>query len=693
MKIKNSSQVVSHTAPTTTSTTSANLVPVSFTSSAIHSLNVISLSEPANTSAANPSMDDEHSASPNQILTRSAAVRAQLSKSLKPSEPHRRHSHHQHVIGKIVKPIPVRPVSSSSSSSSTHSSHHHHAAQHRHAKTSEHLLANLYEMSALPAPPPPHPNENFSLIAKYFASFPATRLKTNASPPTSSSPVFEQQQLQQQQQHNELFKSLNKQSISSNKSTPFLPFKKASTASASSTASLAAAPLPHTGFSANFIAPPVDAAQTSGFNLRSHAHGHAHSHGFNVLVPLALPLNASATTDNLCTHFKRMIKLNDCAEEASLSPQTATSNTPTGLLDSDETNESTSSSTGAVVDYASASSSSAGAPRFGQITMETRLTRKFLIKHHPYLQISSVAGQQQQQQHQARPSIDLIKMKKLICASAKEAECSNDNEQTPKAGTSPVLLFNASKSGRTSRAANQAEDKLVKFTDKFSAEPSASPLGPKRRQSVLSKQPASGSSSSSSSKAKHASNSEWSYLDFMYGKDEADLVDDDEIDDSQEDSSGYYSSYHSVDLISSSGGSSGGDLLISRQSKLNGLITGANKPNDAKSQQQQHQQQQIPHHHYHTRYLSNYLQQNGTSAESSSPSGSASRNRSATPNSKQASLASNTPTTRLRHQQQLAAAAAAKTSGVKQHQHHDHSQQHDLGYVECDLDLDQIEND
>ena len=676
MKIKNSSQVVNNTA-TTTTTTSANLVPVSFTSSAITNLNAINLSETTN-------LDDEHSTSPNQILTRSAAVRAQLTKSLKPNEPHRRHNHHhQHVIGKIVKPIPVRPVSSSSSSSSTHSSHHHHhhhhAHHHRNTKTNEHLLANLYEMSSATLPaPPPQPNENFSLIAKYFASFPATRLKTNASPP-SSSPVFEQQQT-----HNELFKSLNKPNISSNKSTPFLPFKKTSTTSASSTASLAAVPAPIlTGFTSNFSSQPVD-SQTSGLNLRSHAHGH--SHGFaNLLLPVSapLPLNQpNTTTDYLCTNFKRMIKLNDYAEETSAaSPQTATSNTPTGILDSDETNESTNSSTGAVVDYASASSSG-GAPRFGQITMETRLTRKFLIKHHPYLQINSVTGQQQQQQ--TRPSINLIKMKKLICASSKEAECSNDNDHTPKAGTSPVL-FNASsnKSGRTSRL---AEDKLVKFTDKFSAEPNLSPLGPaKRRQSVLSKQ-----QPSSNSKSKN-SNSEWSYLDYMYGKDEADLVDDEEIDDSQEDSSGYYSSYHSVDLISSSGGSSGGDLLISRQSKLNSLITGANKPNDAKSQQQQ---QQIPHHHYHTRYLSNYLQQNGTSVESNSPSGSASRNRSATPNSKQASLVNNTPTTRLRYQQQLAAAAAAKTSVVKQHHHHNHSQQqHDLGYVECDLDLDQIEND
>ena len=34
---------------------------------------------------------------------------------------HHHHNHHQHIIGKIVKPIPVRPISSSSSSS-THSS-------------------------------------------------------------------------------------------------------------------------------------------------------------------------------------------------------------------------------------------------------------------------------------------------------------------------------------------------------------------------------------------------------------------------------------------------------------------------------------------------------------------------------------------------------------------------------------------
>lgn len=61
--------------------------------------------------------------------------------------------------------------------------------------------------------------------------------------------------------------------------------------------------------------------------------------------------------------------------------------------------------------------------RLGQIQMETRSTRKFLIKHHPYLQL--ISQQQQQlpddvdvsQQRvgmvEQRPSINFIKMKRL----------------------------------------------------------------------------------------------------------------------------------------------------------------------------------------------------------------------------------------------------------------------------------------
>ena len=158
-----------------------------------------------------------------------------------------------------------------------------------------------------------------------------------------------------------------------------------------------------------------------------------------------------------------MIKLNDNGhtttthEEAVASPRTAASNTPTGLLDSDSGDHVSSSLSNHSAGYevapgdAPTLTMTAKAPLsvlaetaadaatlvgengvsvapaiFGQITMETRSTRKFLIKHHPYLQLSNsahhpnglsrsmVGKQQQTAPPQERPSIDLIKMKRMI---------------------------------------------------------------------------------------------------------------------------------------------------------------------------------------------------------------------------------------------------------------------------------------
>ncbi len=81
--------------------------------------------------AANPShtqTSHSHFLSPatsTQIWTRSAVRAAQQQKLNEPPASTRNSAKqpaHTHTLGKIVKPIPVRPMSSSSSSSSTHSS-------------------------------------------------------------------------------------------------------------------------------------------------------------------------------------------------------------------------------------------------------------------------------------------------------------------------------------------------------------------------------------------------------------------------------------------------------------------------------------------------------------------------------------------------------------------------------------------
>jgi len=210
-------------------------------------------------------------------------------------------------------------------------------------------------------------------------------------------------------------------------------------------------------------------------------------------------------TDHLCTNFKRMIKLSDSnntnnqmiESDTPISPLTAASNTPTfentttiaaadlfennntfsfsnfdcdssnfihepsinNLIDgsfslpinndSDNNNILTTTTNTSEINGSSNSTNKTDqSSRFGQITMETRSTRKFLIKHHPYLQLNSNINNNSTNTNklfnQQRPSINLIKMKKLISKS------SNSN----KMNETNLNDTNSRISGRNSRSNN-----------------------------------------------------------------------------------------------------------------------------------------------------------------------------------------------------------------------------------------------
>ena len=516
------------------------------------------------------------------IWTRSAAFRAaqqhklahDTAHSCHPGKHRQAHQHHQHVLGKIVKPIPVRPMSSSSSSSSNHSSS---LSNSIHLRTGESNAAAAANNSG----------GGFSLIAKYFASFPATRLAKTSTQMDAAA------------------------------ATPFLPFKK----------------------------PPSECKPEpiqSTFVLRSH----------------------QASTDHLCTNFRRMIKLNEHELPASplrtaqTSPFTS-GNTPTTFeplnycFDSSKDEQSLDS-----VEERNQAHDSHETSRFGQITMETRSTRRFLIKHHPYLklnsssssnsidnQVRSQMGRNKSANDSQRPSINL--MKKL--SSRKPVE---------SVGNVPIDL---NRSGRSSRSNNSGLNEpqplsadyssLVKFIDTapLAAKPAKvqqQTSTSKRRQSrTLTTAAALSTEINSMSKTNKPKASDDDLLDCC---DYCCLNANDSecLDEQEEDSSGYYSSYHSADLVSSSGGSCGGYNHCSNSNTAKEAAASVtmelNKAN-------------VPQHHYHTRYLSQFLNQDMHEHAAT-----------------KSNLIPATPTTRLR---------SGRKSGMDNY---------NLG---CELDLDQIEND
>lgn len=466
----------------------------------------------------------------NTILTRSAAKLQMNSQKNRCTT--------QHAIGKIVKPIPVRPVSSSSSTHSSTFSSHHHNNNNSNQNTS---LIKLIKSSANDSN-----DSNFSLIAKYFASFPATRLKSTHHHSNIIHPVESSCHSSSQSQ------SPIMPVLHDSKSTPFLPFKKHQQ---QQYPSLQSSSVLHTN---------VD------------------------LKPFDLQIKS---TDHLCTNFKRMIKLNDLSDEYNFSPaspQTArSSNTPISLLDNeiDHSNDS--------IDQFDS--------RFGQITMETRSTRKFLIKHHPYLKSYNTQLLNTSPSH--RPSINLLKMKK-----------SNSTDTPPLVKTTTTgknLKKQKSKQKLTENEVNTEEIDYDLYGDDLD------------------------------------------YYDYYANNlnNGAELNNSKDFEDcKEEDSSGYYSSYHSVDLISTSGGSSGGDNL--RQSIKTNPKSHVNTTNTTNSSTNTDQASKVtPHHHYQLR------------SNSTNPNPSVTSNTS-TNNNNNNTKHINMPITRLRYQQQLAAASNTSSSNT-----------------------------
>ncbi len=225
--------------------------------------------------------------------------------------------------------------------------------------------------------------------------------------------------------------------------------------------------------------------------------------------------------------------------------------------------------------------------------METRSTRKFLIKHHPYLQHSvSSTGKNLSQ----RPSINL--MKKLNSKSSVNENPAHENTEF----THTTNPSSNNRSGRSSRSNNSglnetnnnnnstSDHNLLKFTDSLPSTGSSATL--KRRQlkslttaSALcseinqSKRQTTRSRAVNKSLSRQASEAndsgageEQCYCEYDENE-EGQQVHEDSCggyccDEQEEDSSGYYSSYHSVDLVSSSGGSCvGGSQALNRELK------------------------------------------------------------------------------------------------------------------------------
>jgi len=183
--------------------------------------------------------------------------------------------------------------------------------------------------------------------------------------------------------------------------------------------------------------------------------------------------------------------------------------------------------------------------------METRSTRKFLIKHHPYLQHSvSSTGKNLSQ----RPSINL--MKKLNSKSSVNENPAHENTEF----THTTNPSSNNRSGRSSRSNNSglnetnnnnnstSDHNLLKFTDSLPSTGSSATL--KRRQ-LKSLTTASALCSEINQSKRQTTRSRAVNKSL-----------------SRQASEAYYSSYHSVDLVSSSGGSCvGGSQALNRELK------------------------------------------------------------------------------------------------------------------------------
>lgn len=246
------------------------------------------------------------------------------------------------------------------------------------------------------------------------------------------------------------------------------------------------------------------------------------------------------------------------------------------------------------------------ASRLGQITMETRSTRKFLIKHHPYLQQTNSSTKSQQ-----RPSINL--MKKLNSKKLDESCNSHQDSSNNRSGRSS--RSNNSTEQAAAVALNSDHHNLLKFTDtapifsstlrnatstckQTTGNTSSLAASKARRRQLKSLTTASALSNELNLNRKPNDKSHSRSRDKQQANNRAELCDvccdncnneeqhenlcdnsyEQYCDEQEEDSSGYYSSYHSVDLISSSGGSCiAANQIVNRESKkskiFNHIIT------------------------------------------------------------------------------------------------------------------------
>ena len=285
------------------------------------------------------------------IQTRSATQRYN-------STPPTRSNSRNHVNnGKIVKPIALRALSSSASSVSSSLSTNLSASQtakNALIASALHQQQQQQQHQACSCQSKPCKCMNFSLIAKYFASFPANRLKQQQNQNTSK------------------------------------------------------------------------------------------------ISPFAIPQSVKNKDAELCKHFNHIVKLNDPPQTlppapAPLQPpQSPILQSSPEIINKEITPASLDHRTVATSNQQQKPQTSSPQPQelsdddgYNQITMETRSTRKFLIKYHPYLSQnriiappqnsienqkklvkqaatkSSSISQMELRKHRKRPSINLIKMTKL----------------------------------------------------------------------------------------------------------------------------------------------------------------------------------------------------------------------------------------------------------------------------------------
>lgn len=318
----------------------------------------------------------------------------------------------------------MRPVSSSTSS--THSSL---GAQAAHLNLQKILgYDQKDEMS------------QFSLIAKYFASFPATRLKCNnqeVKNGTKRNTNIDLDQINSIKNNPKLIQNLSYSNSTNNSTTRFIPFKQPCDRKITTQ---------NVPFSKQTFNTVVSEKNFTPSKLQISGETKLSNFGYSAFKNdnKNLDLQNFQSTDHLCNNFKRLIKLTDSQTipVGELYKNLVSTQSITTIAQSPEI-------TSAQVEFDS--NTDLGENRLGQIQMETRSTRKFLIKHHSYLQHINTQEQQKSSKNcprkivQQRPSINLIKMKRLkrkATSRATEKHIKESEQSKNRYGKKPCQIFN-----------------------------------------------------------------------------------------------------------------------------------------------------------------------------------------------------------------------------------------------------------